>query len=166
MNAWRTGYDEAGILEHDHPPASLRALADSADLIVSSDLPRAIATAERLVGDRQILLSALLREAPGEWPAWPSVRLPRRMWEIAVTLRWGYRILRGTDVPPRDRERGDAAARWLIDLTRDHDHVVVVTHGIFRRILALELERMGWRPDGARRSYANWSVWSLLRRAG
>ena len=41
--------------------------------------------------------------------------------------------------------------------------LAVVTHGVLRRILARQLEARGWRPDGMRRSYAHWSVWTLRK---
>jgi broad specificity phosphatase PhoE len=161
MLEWRLGYDASGIVDHDAPPASLLALAHDADLVVASDLPRAIMTAERLADGRRITLSPLLREAPAELPHWKRVRMPRALWELAVKVHWGIRIVRHTDIPPRDLERATKAAVWLDGLTSRHRHVVVVTHGVFRRILARQLEALGWHPDGRRRSYAHWSIWSL-----
>lgn len=163
MVAWRRGYDGAGLLDSDSPPASLRELVRGADLIVASDFPRAIMTAERLAGDREVLTSPLLREAPADWPQWNRVRLPRFVWEWAVTLEWGIRVLRGTDMPQRDLERATKAAMWIDRLTKHNAHTVVVTHGIFRRLLARQLHALGWKPEGKHDSYAHWSVWSLTR---
>ncbi len=155
------GYDVSGIVDHDAPPPSLAALARDADLLVASDLPRAIMTAERLAKGRGVTLSPLLREAPADLPHWKHVRMPRALWELAVKVHWGIRILRRTDIPPKDLERATKAAFWIDGLASRHRHIVVVTHGVFRRILARQLEALGWRPDGRRRSYAHWSIWSL-----
>lgn len=163
MLAWRRGYDAAGILPRDKPPRGLDVLVATADLIVSSDFPRAIMTAERLADGRPITTSPLLREAPAEFPQWNRLRAPRVVWEWSVTLNWGIRILRGTDIPPADLERASKAAFWIDDLAKDHGHIVVVTHGVFRRILARQLEALRWRRDGRRRSYDHWSVWGLNR---
>ena len=166
MLAWRRGYDDAGIIADDRPPDDVAATVRTADLVVSSDFARAIMTAERLAGDREFRRSPLLREAPVDVPTWTRVRLPRVVWERATQVRWGYRILRGTDIPSHDLERGTKAARWLDELTREHPHVAVVTHGVFRRILARQLEALGWRADGRIRSWAHWSVWSLTSGEG
>jgi broad specificity phosphatase PhoE len=163
MVAWRRGYDAAGILASDTPPPALRELVRGTDLIVASDLPRAVMTAERLADGRQVVLSPLIREAPAPWPAWNRARLPRVVWEWAVTLRWGYYILRNIDIPPQDLERGSKAAFWIDDLMKQHVHGAIVTHGVFRRILARQLEALGWQSDGRRRSYDHWSVWTLTR---
>ena len=163
MLAWRVGYDAAGLLDDEAPPAELKVLVQSADLVVSSDFPRAVQTAERLLDGRPFPTSQLLREAPTDVPPWNGVRLPRRLWEWAMLARWGYRILRGTDIPPQDLARGLAAARWLDDLSTQHTHIAVATHGVFRRILARQLLTVGWQPRGKWRSYDHWSVWSLSK---
>ena len=163
MLAWRRGYDTSGILPRDKPPRGLDALVSTADLIVASDLPRAIMTAERLADGQPITTSPLLREAPAELPEWNRLRAPRVVWEWSVTLSWGLRILRGTDIPQQDLERASKAAFWIDDLARSREHVAVVTHGVFRRILARQLEALGWRGDGRHRSYDHWSVWALTR---
>jgi broad specificity phosphatase PhoE len=162
MQLWRDGYDATGILPHDSPPNGLEELVATADLVVASDYRRAIETAERLTS-APLMVSELLRETPTPIPPWNRIRMPRTLWEWATLVRWGSWILRGIDGMPEHTERGQRAAAWLDELSRDTQHVVVVTHGNFRRLLALSLARMGWRPDGKRRSYDHWSVWSLTR---
>jgi broad specificity phosphatase PhoE len=163
MHAWRDGYDAAGILDDDPPPAGLADLVRDANVVIASDLSRAIQSAERLTTTHSIRISPLLREAPTDIPRWIHVPLPRAFWEWTMVVRWGYRILRGTDAPPDVLARATRAANWLDDLSLGNAHVVVVTHGIFRRLLARRLEHIGWRPSGKRRSYQNWSVWSLSK---
>jgi broad specificity phosphatase PhoE len=162
MELWRQGYDAAGILDHDAPPAGLRELVATADLIVSSDYARAIQTAERLTTS-PFLLSELLRETPTPIPQWHRVKMPRFLWEWATLIRWGSWILRGIDGMPQHTARAERAAKWLDDLAHDKRHIVIVTHGNFRRLLAMMLAKRGWTPDAKRRSYRNWSVWSVTR---
>src|SRR5918999_1306510 len=64
VHGWMTAYDAAAIAHEHPPPPALVALAGSADLIVSSDLPRALASATLLAGARGVEADPLFREAP------------------------------------------------------------------------------------------------------
>jgi broad specificity phosphatase PhoE len=158
---WRDACDAVGIGADERPPAALRAEGERAALVVASDLPRAAESAERIVPGRVIHTSVLLREAPLQIPPWTRARLPLAAWEAVVHTRWLWRIVRGLDAPPDVRERCDAAADWLVGLASERSPVLVVTHGVFRRLLDGRLRRLGWRPEGGPRSYAHWSAWPL-----
>jgi len=159
INKWQASYDGAGIRADAQPPDALRKLVASATHLVSSDLRRAIESAERLAPGRQLRTSVLLREAPLAIPNWPT-RLPLLGWAMIIHLAWQYRIVRGADPPDVDRTRAAAAGQWLSELVSDGSTAVVVTHGVFRRLLALDLVSRGWkaRRDGG---YRHWSAWLL-----
>ena len=80
-----------------------------------------------------------------------------------LIARWGYRVVRRREEEPEDLARAVQAANWLDDLSREHGHIAVVTHGNFRRFVTRQLENIGWRGDGKRRSYDHWSIWSLTK---
>ncbi len=160
LQRWRDAYDAAGILADARPPEALVRLASDATHVIASDLPRAIRSAERLAPERAIEVSDLLRESPLAIPRWPT-RLPLMAWAMLIHIAWSYRIGRGTDESESDRARAAAAADWLIGMVGDRSTAVVVTHGVFRRLLARHLSLRGWASDGGRRSYAHWSAWSF-----
>lgn len=159
VHAWRAGYDAAGITDTSLPPDALLRRVDEATHLVASDLPRAIASAERLARGRAIQTSPLLREIPLAIPDLP-VRLPLAAWGAAIHVAWSYRILRKREHPADDTARVSAAAAWLKELTGS-DLAVVVTHGVFRAALAKELLRAGWTAEGRRGGYSHWSAWSF-----
>ena len=161
MERWRTAYDAAGIA--DAPPPALVHEAALADRIVASDMPRAVASAERLAGGRAVTASPLFREVPLPIPTWLPGRAPLVVWGALISLRWGIDITRGRDALPEWLEQARAAAAWCDDACGPHGTVVVVTHGVFRRLLARRLAATGWRAAPGRRSYAPWSVWRLSR---
>src|SRR5438270_1371474 len=68
----RAASDLAGIQSSSEPPDTLRRLAASANTIVSSDLPRAVESARRLVGERVVTASPLLREIDLDIPGVPG----------------------------------------------------------------------------------------------
>jgi broad specificity phosphatase PhoE len=159
----RDEYDAAGIAADDAPPATLMAEVGPQGIVVSSDLPRAIESAERLAPGEPIPVSPLLREAPLEIPTRLPLRMPLAGWEALMHARWTLQIANGSDASPKDLTRAHAAADWLVRLSRDHSPVVALTHGVFRRLVADRLMTLGWRGDPGDRSYALWSAWSFER---
>lgn len=155
-------YDAAGIADRQSPPRALTLEASSADLVLSSDLPRALETAARLGMGREIVVSPLLREAHLDIPAWLPLRWPLFAWELLITAQWGHRILRGVDAGPEELSRAGEAARWVHGCASHRGTTIAVTHGVFRRLLARSLLDLGWREHSPTRSYAPWSAWTLV----
>jgi broad specificity phosphatase PhoE len=156
VRQWRAVADEAGIEAEDMPPVALAKEVERAELVVSSDLPRAVASAERLAPGRSIVPSPLLRETPLDIPQLP-VRLPLELWELLIHVGWGYRILTRADAHPEEIRRAATAVGLLADLAQERSSIAVVTHGVFRRLLASQLLAVGWRGDGKPRRYHHWS---------
>src|SRR5215472_8168574 len=137
---WLAAYDEAGISLDRPPPAGLVAEVAGADMVASSDLPRALASAARLAPGRPALASPLLREYPLTLPGrlpWPA---PLAVWQALTHALWVRDGLRGTDMTPETSQRVRLAAGWCAELCREAapagGTVAVVTHGVFRRMLA------------------------------
>ena len=156
--AYEDAYDAHGIRDDDRPRAELDALLDPSAKIVASDLPRAIASAQRLAPDRPLELSPLLREIRLEPPRWIPVRLPIQIWDVFSHVQWSYRLFSSADHEYVRRAR--AAVDWLAGHAERSSSIVAVTHGGFRRILDARLVTRGWRRAYERKSYHNWSVWS------
>src|SRR6476660_10302071 len=76
FRAWRAAYEAAGIREGERAPAPLERLVGRADLVLSSDAPRAIASARLLAPGHEIVISPLLRELDLESPTLGGLRLP------------------------------------------------------------------------------------------
>ena len=165
VEAWRAAYDAAGIHDASHPPPELLQLAVDATHIIASDLRRAVVSAERLAPRRSVQVSGLLREMPLAIPRWPT-RLPMAAWEALIHLNWSYQMLRRIDAPPADAARAAAASQWLAEVAHDGSIALVVTHGVFRRLVAKELINLGWISTGRRGGYNHWSAWSFAARAG
>ena len=159
---WRDEYDEAGIVPEAQPPAALVRIADRATHIVSSDLRRAVESAERLAPKRPIRTSDLLREAGIAIPHWPT-RLPLAGWGTVTHASWLLQIIRGTDATPEDRARAVAGAEWLAAMVSDGSTALVVIHGLCRRLIAQHLLVRGWTSAGRRGGYRHWSAWSFAR---
>jgi broad specificity phosphatase PhoE len=162
IQTWRDEYDSAGIQSSSQPPTRLLQIADGATYIIASDLPRAVASTERLAPQRQVEVSDLLREVPLKLPHWPT-RLPLIVWEFLIHVVWSYRIIRGIDSTEQDRARAAAAAKWLGEIVTNESTALVVTHGVFRRLLTQQLLLSGWTSTGRHGGYNHWSFWTFAR---
>jgi broad specificity phosphatase PhoE len=166
LRRWMLAYDAAALAPDSSPPPALLELARSADRIVTSDLPRAVASAALLAGSRHVEVTPLLREAPLETPDSPlprlaGLRLPLSGWALLLGVRWLRARRRGEPPPGVDATvlaRAESAITWLTDGAPVGARVLVVTHGTLRTLLAAALMRRGWRPP-ARRPFREWSAW-------
>lgn len=163
FRAWRQAYEAAGIREGERAPADLERLAASAGLVISSDAPRAIASARLLAPGREIVVSPLLRELDLEGPNLGGLRLPLAGWALAVGVRTLLPTLRRQHPSAPEAARVDQAATWLEEISVQHSLTVVVTHASFRRQLSRRLVQKGWQAEAGRRSLQPWSP-RLFRR--
>lgn len=161
--AWRDAYEAAGIHEDERVPADLAELTDRADLVLSSNAARAIATARLLAPRKEIVVSSLLRELDLEGPALGALRLPLLGWAIAVGCRTLFLTLRRQYPAPAEATRLNDAAAWLEDLAARHSLIVAVTHASFRRRLSDRLVHHGWQAEPGRRTFKHWSAWGFRK---
>ena len=159
FRAWREAYEAAGIHEGERVPAHLERLAARAGLVVSSDAPRAVASARLLAPGREIDVSPLLRELDLQGPHLGRLRLPLAAWALAVGGRTLLLTLRRRHPSAAEQDRVDKAAAWLEELAARHSLILAVTHASFRRQLARRLLQTGWRAEPGRRSLRHWSAW-------
>ena len=167
LRRWMAAYDAAEIALHHAPPADVEMLCRDASRFVTSDLPRAVASALRLAPGREIERTPLLREAPLETrelplPALGGIRLPLRGWALVFGARWLAAWMRAAPPPGVDAAalaRADEAAGWLAERAQATDgRIVAVTHATFRLLLSRSLAVRGWRgPE--RRPFREWSAW-------
>jgi broad specificity phosphatase PhoE len=159
VGQYEDAYDAAGIRDDSHPPRGLVDLARSADLLVASDLVRAIESARRLAPDREPEIVPDLRELRLEPPRWIPLPLPITIWDSMSYLQWAYRMM--ADVDHAIVRRAKVAADWLLDRANGGTTIVAVTHGGIRPVVAKHLVRHGCTPVPGPRSYENWSCWSF-----
>lgn len=163
VHRWREDYDAAGIDDGSVPPQSLVDQASRAGAIVASDLARAIASAERLAPGREVRLSPLFRESHLDIPTWLPARWPLAVWGAAIHVQWLGRLIRRVPLAPGEQQRVKDAADWVEGVVRESGATVVVTHGVFRRLLGLELVARGWGAEPRVSGYQNWSAWPYVR---
>jgi broad specificity phosphatase PhoE len=156
-------YDATGIKRDSRPPTELTALCARATRVVSSDLPRAMESAERAGPRVPIEISPLLRESASPLPRW-DIPMPLIVWDTLTLATWRIRQLLGADDFTGTLARSVRAADLLLEARGASECVVVLTHGDFRVMLSRELLKRGVTSASARTDYRNWSVWSFVDR--
>ena len=164
FRAWREAYEAAGIREDERVPAHIEQLLGSADLVLSSNAARAVATARLLAPGREIVISPLLRELDLESPALGGFRLPLAAWALAVGGRTLFLSIRRQYPSAAEDDRINNAAAWIEELATRHSLIVAVTHASFRQQLSARLLKAGWQSETGRRSLRHWSAWIFRQR--
>ena len=163
VHRWREDYDAAGIDAESLPPQALIDETARAAVIVASDLARAIESAARLAPGRDVRLSPLLRESHLDIPTWLRARWPLAVWGAAIHVQWLGRLIKRVPLAPVEQQRVKDAADWVEGVVNESGTTVVVTHGVFRRLLGLELVARGWGAKPRISGYQNWSAWPYVR---
>jgi broad specificity phosphatase PhoE len=152
MDGWIEQYDEAGIHVDAIPAAT-----GVANVVLTSTLPRAIASA-RALGHTTPRVDAVFREAALSFPQWRFPRLPPSAWAAIFRVAWLCGYTRGADTLAVVRLRARAASAQLIACAADGP-VLLVGHGIMNRLIARELRAAGWISRSRQRS----GYWATTR---
>lgn len=143
MVAWCIAYDRAGIA--DAPPEHSLQLAQQADILVCSPLPRARASLKAL-GRQAQEVATLYREAELPVPPLRFPALPPVLWLVLLRLLWLCGYARQAESYKAACARAARAADKLVDYAKQGD-VMLVGHGVINRLIARELRKRGWQGD-------------------
>jgi len=146
------------------PPRRLCDLAQKAHVLTSSDVPRAIESAQLLAPGRQAIKDALFREAEVPVTLRAPFRLRPTTWAFWARALWFAGWKDDCESFAEARLRSRLAAARLGELASLHGTVVVVAHGIINSLVARELRRAGWRgPRMA--AWRHWGATEYVRAA-
>ena len=145
--SWWAQYEAGSLKAGQTPPADLVAIAQAADLIISSTRPRSIESAQAVCGGRAFSSDALFIEAPLPPPPFPSlVRLSPIHWGFLSRFWWWFfNHHGGQESRAGATVRAVEAARQLSEMGDQGRDVLVVAHGFFNEMIGLELKRLGWK---------------------
>ncbi|NIF22537.1 histidine phosphatase family protein [Candidatus Pantoea multigeneris] len=152
--AWCAAYDLAGVC--DHPPLRSQTIAANAGIIVSSSLPRARASLERL-GLQPCEVNDLFCEVGIPQVKSKRLQLPTTLWLAVLRLLWlcGYQDGQAESLQ-HARQRAVLAAERLITLSQQGT-VLLVGHGIMNKMIARQLRKRGWQAE-KHASSRHWST--------
>ncbi|AEH47582.1 phosphoglycerate kinase [Parageobacillus thermoglucosidasius] len=156
MRGWMTGcefaewvkaYDAHGILEEDKIPEASLETVKKAALVISSPLPRAVQSVERLQPFCHVAIAEWMREVDTPIP-FANVRwfcLPVSVWLVFSRICWlcGYSL--DVESYREAKRRAEFAADMLCEYAERYGHIVAVGHGWFHRLVSAALKKKGWK---------------------
>jgi broad specificity phosphatase PhoE len=143
FNQYLADYDQAGLSvnEMDRLRTQYQAYPKP-DLVLASDLPRALQTAELFARGTPIVTDPVLREVPVAIPdtsGWfLSGRWPGEWWWSYLRVAW-FRGLQ-QETPALSRQRAQRAMEFIASY-RQHHQIAVVSHSGFLLILMDQMHR-------------------------
>lgn len=142
---WWAAYDTVGLHPGDSPPRDVIEAALRADVLLSSTLPRAVATAGAVAPGRRVVVDPVFVEAPLPPPPLPPfLRLKPPTWGVLSRIVWWLGYSAGQESRATAAQRAEQAAEMLTRAARGGDHVMVFAHGWFNRMLRPALVRRGY----------------------
>ncbi len=135
-------YDLSGIV--GPAPREVVTVVQGSSVVVCSHLARSVESAEALgclevhTTDPLFCETALPHFDSG------SIPLPISLWLVALRLMWLFRFSKNGESLANARKRAKQAAEKLIELSEDHQNVLLVGHGLINHLIAKELRKSGW----------------------
>lgn len=140
---WWERYEAGCLAEDQTVPEKLIREVKEIDLVLSSERPRAIETAERATQGRSPEPDSVFNEAPLPPPRFKTRKYLPKTWNIFARTCWlrGH-ALDGESVDEA-RTRAVQAARRLHEAAEGKS-VYLAAHGWFNRMLRRPLRKLGW----------------------
>jgi len=153
MAQWCEEYNLSRV--SDLPPQRSLMIAKKANVIVTSILPRALSSLEKL-GMQAHSSDALYSEV--DIPILPLTRLhlPPAIWLSLWRLMWFCGYSGSVESFKSATARARQAAKQLIRLS-EQGTVLLVGHGIMNKMIARELRKQGWQGE-KHASSRHWST--------
>ena len=137
-------YQSARIASDSFPPKDVQALVQSANRVFTSDLPRAMHSAQILEPTVSPVSDPIFREVEF-WLECPiNIHLPFHMWLFLDRLLLSLGYSPHSQSQADNKERVSKAAELLEQQSYETGSVVLVGHGITNLFIARELRKRGW----------------------
>ncbi len=136
-------YDQSTI-RADSEPAKEALERFSDHFIVSSDLIRAIASAQRFHPNAPQQRLAIFREVDGAYLAIAWLKLSPKLWAVLFILMWLAGLFAYKQSIREAKQRAELAADVLEQLAEQHGKVLLLGHGFMNIYIARVLRQRGW----------------------
>lgn len=135
-------YDSAGIV--GMPPEESRMLMSHHEIIVCSDLPRSIQSAQALGATAIHYTSPIFREMNLPYFDRLPLNLPLKYWVVVLRTLWVLGFSKNTESFSKARSRAKKASIILTELAAEHGSVLFVGHGFLNHYVAKALLAANW----------------------
>jgi len=138
-------YDSVGVYDFERMPICL----SEADInvVYTSNLPRAINTAEKTVADDIPIESyKFFNEFERKVMCFPNLKMPRRFWSITSGFLWIMGCNhKGIETFTEAKNRSKRAAFFLDDKAENYGKAVLFSHGFLNRFINRYMKKLGYK---------------------
>lgn len=147
---WLKRYNAAGINKKRKPPAELLKEIEKFDIVVSSDLKRAVDSAQLIVKNKVIMRNPVFREfeLPDSKKKYP--KFTPGIWSVIFRILWFIGYSNKSEDFTDAKKRIKLSAEKLTDMADKHSEIVMVGHGLMNKFIGMELKKTGWKKTGKR----------------
>ncbi|MED4229492.1 histidine phosphatase family protein [Neobacillus cucumis] len=159
---WVEKYDYNGVFkELTYPSTTLEKIA-TANVVITSDLKRAVDSARLLNPLKEIITYPLFRETELSSNASQlcNVKLKPSIWAIVLRILWFSGYSNECESLDQAKFRANKASQQLIDYANEYKSVALVGHGFFNMLIAKELRKKGWKGK-SKRDAKHWNCMSF-----
>ncbi len=148
-------YEYAGI--RNSPSLHAREYVQKQKVVVCSDLPRSLESAQELGIKHIYAIDELYRECRVPHPDTGFLVLPMKLWAIVLGVLWALGYSKNGETIRAAKQRARAVAHNLVGLANEHGSVVLVGHAVLNKFIAKELVALNW--SGAKKPKKHyWAV--------
>jgi len=143
---WVEKYDCNGVFEEKSYPLETLKKIGTANIVITSDLKRAVESAKFLNPNLSTISDPLFRETELPIPLTRllGLKLNASIWAVILRCLWFSSYSSGCESLKDAKIRAERAAKFLVECAKDHDNVVLVGHGFFNMLIGKELTKRGW----------------------
>jgi len=141
---WISAYNEASVAKDSIPTNVSLSCAAACNVVLCSSLRRSEVSAQLLRDDYALVPDPQLIEAGLPWAEWKLFKLKPKYWAVVFRVMWYFGYSKHAESIKAARSRAHTAALGLVELAGTHGSVLFVGHGIFNRLVATELRKLGW----------------------
>ncbi|MCZ4271114.1 histidine phosphatase family protein [Maritalea porphyrae] len=142
-------YEQTDLAPDCSPPNDAIELANACAAHFSSQLPRAMASIERLGLRHKAQTDPLFAESSMPHTHWTRPKLDVLIWSVTFRLAWLVGFSQNGESYAHAKQRAIDAVEMLENAAQQHGDVFLLGHGIMNRVLGRELKRRGWRKSSA-----------------
>ena len=161
LKNWVEAYDTANIHADSLPSEETIAMSKNADVVLTSLLKRAIDSAQVLdvavYENNAIFNEALIPEVKI-----PFFKLKPKTWLVILRVMLLFGVGKKDTSLQASKQQAKDASKRLLELTNEHDSVVLVGHGGMNWLIRKEFLKEGWSLE-SNASNKNWGMTVLKR---
>lgn len=140
---WWARYEAGSLAPDQSPPDALCEIVADAGVVLTSQRPRAIETAQLAAPHATPERDALFNEAPLPPPKLPGLRYLPKTWNVLARTAWLNGHCMDGESVSEARKRAAQAAQKLHEASKQ-GKVYLAAHGWFNRMLRPKLREIGW----------------------